>query len=182
MMVQWKSIISEDKGMKSYDLSKQRNEILWSQRTKDWNHSISQDKGRGGSRGGGNRNQGGDGDMVRVQLQHTRLCHDCFGARHGFSGGIVSVNIWITWNIQSGFVENQMCEYSRMDKDDWEIKSSNKLKYPEWGKRWWWTCWSRWSTLHWHLLSQVGGCTGAGGTGGDQDGDDCDVGNRDGKQ
>ena len=27
--------------------------------------NCAQDKGRGGSRGGGNRNQGGDGDMVR---------------------------------------------------------------------------------------------------------------------
>ena len=27
--------------------------------------NCTQDKGRGGSRGGGNRNQGGDGDMVR---------------------------------------------------------------------------------------------------------------------
>ena len=31
--------------------------------------NCAQDKGRGGSRGGGNRNQGGDGDMVRQNTE-----------------------------------------------------------------------------------------------------------------
>ena len=34
--------------------------------------NCAQDKGRGGSRGGGNRNQGGDGDMVRKNAESIR--------------------------------------------------------------------------------------------------------------
>ena len=52
---------------------------------------ISQDKGRGGSRGGGNRNQGGDGDMVRIFL-NTIACG--IKLLHTIVNGFMTMVMW----------------------------------------------------------------------------------------
>ena len=52
---------------------------------------ISQDKGRGGSRGGGNRNQGGDGDMVRIFINTTAYVIKLL---YIFANGVMTMVIW----------------------------------------------------------------------------------------